>query len=276
MSVQQFWADGQCVSELPMPCRAAEFGDGLFETLRIAKGRALLLSYHLDRLQQGADKLMLSVSRDEVLSQLEQALAAFDASDGALRITCARASSGRGYGFDPGLKAQLWFSFTPTQDDWQCLPAPARIAVAEQRLGYFPRLAGIKHLNRLEQVLASAEARQRGVDELLMCDYRGRPLSMIAANVFLWMPEGYWLTPKLSHTGIAGTVRRLLLSADITTATIVEKAVSWEDVAQATELFYCNSLWGLRPVGEWGDRRWLTWPNTSQLFDEYRERAVQC
>ncbi len=270
MSIPVFWADGQVLDALALPSRAADFGDGIFETLRVHQGRALLLDYHLDRAALGAQRLALNISRAQLAKELAAAIAACKFEHAALRMNIARAASARGYRFDPDLAPLIWFSFTALMDDGRQMQAPAQLDIASYRLSTQPKLAGIKHMNRLDQVLASAEAQALGADELLLCDQSGTPVAVIAGNLFALSPEGQWQTPPVDDAGVAGTVRRFLLASTAAR----ERVLSLEDISKAQELFFCNSVVGLRPVARLGQQHWQQWRHTRKLFDHYTAQVL--
>lgn len=271
MSAPVFWAAGQWIDALALPNRGADFGDGLFETLRVVAGRALLLDYHLDRAMDGASRLALPVKREQLRDEMMAAVAACPFEHAALRMTITRAATGRGYRFDQNQAPTIWFSFSDLAgDDGRQMRAPAHLELADYRLATQAALAGIKHMNRLDQVLAAGEAQQRGVDELLMCDQDGVPVSVIAGNIFALTDQGQWQTPTIERAGVAGTVRRAILERSDS----VEVAMTLADILKAQEVFYCNSLIGLRPVARLGDQQWRQWPQTQQVFRDYLERVL--
>jgi 4-amino-4-deoxychorismate lyase len=121
--------------------------------------------------------------------------------------------------------------------------------LCETRLGRNPRLAGIKHLNRLEQVLAGAELREPGADEGLMRSTDDRVVCATAANVFL-VRGGELRTPRISDCGVAGVMRDVVLRLAQVLGIHVEIGdYTLDDLAQADECFLTNSVRGIRPVG---------------------------
>jgi len=123
------------------------------------------------------------------------------------------------------------------------------VRLCETRLGLNPRLAGMKHLNRLEQVLAGAELRDPGIDEGLMRSIDDRLVSGTAANLFLVRGERL-VTPQISNCGVTGVMREVVLrtAAQLGIATeILDLTVT--DLESADELFLTNSVRGIRPVG---------------------------
>jgi len=132
-------------------------------------------------------------------------------------------------------------------------------------------LSGIKHLNRLENVMAAIEAQEQGVDELVLCDQSGNLVSLGSANLFL-VKDKMILTPKIAGSVIAGTRRALIIErlAPALDLAVKETHLSLNDLEQADEVFCSNALQGIRPVISFKNFRWNTHPVCHALFDLYR------
>jgi 4-amino-4-deoxychorismate lyase len=152
------------------------------------------------------------------------------------------------------------------------MSGPASLSLATLRWPLQPALAGLKHLNRLEQVLAAAERRDRGADEAVMLDQQGQLVSVIAGNLFLVQGKRV-LTPALDTCGIAGTRRQLVLEQWAARLGLQAQAstLGLQDLASADEVFFSNSLLGLRPVASFGEHQWHSHPTCRALFDLYRD-----
>jgi 4-amino-4-deoxychorismate lyase len=229
--------------------RGLAYGDGVFETLLVYQGEPVWWQEHWQRLLRGAARLRLPLpDENEVRHECMAMLAEADKRS-VLKIVLTRGSSGRGYA--PPLDA------TPTVV-LSVHPAPVRITQglhlrwAKTTLAVQPALAGIKHLNRLEQVLARAEWSDFESDEALVCDGEGRVVGAIAANLFVLL-DGRWRTPSVERCGVAGIARDWLL-ANIPKATVAE--LNPAEVSRADALFLCNSVRGILPVRRLGMREW--------------------
>lgn len=244
--------------------RALHYGDGVFRTGLVLEGRLVQREQQLARLAVDASRLdleMPSTLGDEI-----DALCA-EAGEGALRIVLSRADSGRGY--RPGgarCDRLLRISSLPdyAAQDWRngiaCAWSPVLLAVQ-------PRLAGIKHLNRLEQVLASRDWPD-GCREVLMCDAEGRVTSGSRSNVF-FVIDGVLVTPDLSFAGVAGMMREHLVALARQAGVGCEIGlVSPDEVRHASEAFVCNSLIGVWPVRSIGSLALpCPGPVSRRLFD---------
>ncbi len=269
------WVDGRPSAALPLPDRGLQFGDGLFETLLLRDGRPLFEALHLERLTRGLAALDFPPCGGESAAQLSSACAAIAARGwkwASLRITVTRGGGPRGYAPPADPAPRFIVAADPLPRDGATMLPAASVATSEIRCSTQPRLAGIKHLNRLDQVLAAAEAVRRGVDEVLMLDQAGRPLSMSAGNLFAVFGDRI-VTPPLSDCGIAGTRRRLVMEqwAPAIGLAVEESHLSMAQLLRSDELFFSNSLVALRPVGSLEGRPRRTNDVCLALFDRYRE-----
>jgi 4-amino-4-deoxychorismate lyase len=250
-------ADATLFNGRPVPpdCfleRAFQFGDGLFETFAVIDGRPCLWSQHMRRLRLGCARLHLPPPDPDLL--LEEALGLCAGRvRGVLKLVIGAGCSERGYARDPSAPASRWMrvadwpAATPWSDD-----TPLRLQHSRVRLGSQPLLAGLKHLNRLEQVLARRELRP-GMHEAVMYDLQGRVVEAIAANLFL-LQEGRLLTPPIEDCGVAGTVRQHLLEkGGDCGCPVIQAPLRREQLLRAEGLFLGNALLGIRPVVSLGD-----------------------
>lgn len=272
------WVDGVRATALPLPDRGLDFGDGLFETLLLRDGAPLYYELHSERLERGCRVLGFPDCRDALAEQLAVAGAAVAAQGwpwAALRITLTRGDGPRGYTPPAVAVPRVVARASRLHALPGQVPAPAALGLASLRWPLQPALAGLKHLNRLEQVLAAQECRRAGLDEAVMLDQQGGVVSVVAGNLFL-ASGGELLTPRLDQCGIAGTRRRLILErwGPALGLLVRETAVSPAQLEQAEEVFFCNSLIGLRPVGRFGERSWQSHPVCSALYRQYRSEAT--
>ena len=235
--------------------RGLNYGDGLFETMRIHRGALPLWPRHLARLREGAKRLGIALP-DPVFIEacIQETIASTEA--GVLKLLLTRGDGGRGYA--PPVDAQpVW---TLALHSLPQMPAALRLHLCETRLAIQPALAGIKHCNRLEQVLARAEVERAGCDEGLMRDTEGRPVCVTSANLLVCR-DGRWMTPPVERCGVAGVLRGWLLDAGL----VAEAALSMEDVLSAEGLALCNAVRGILPVSMLGARAWAAHPAITDL-----------
>lgn len=226
--------------------RGLQYGDGVFETLRVHRGTLPLWPRHLARLREGAARLGIAVPEPVfVEARIAEQVAGVEA--GVLKLLLTRGDGGRGYA-PPADAVPVWMLTRHP------LPAPqgtVRLHLCETRLAIQPALAGIKHCNRLEQVLARAEAERAGCDDALMRDPDGNAISATSANLLV-LRDGRWWTPPVARCGVAGVLRGWLLDAGL----IAEAVLSLEDVLSAEGLALCNAVRGILPVSSLGAWSW--------------------
>lgn len=226
------------------------YGDGLFETILFVRGASPLWARHMRRLQHGCARLLLPAPDAAMLAQ-EVAEAAAGMPRAVVRITLTRGSGPRGYAPSDAGCTRIVAAHDPPfiPPDWYT--RGIRVRFADLRLGAQPRLAGLKHLNRLEQVLARAEWNDPEIVEALLLDEGDRVICATAANVFLSHRDEL-ATPALDRCGVAGVGREEML-AHWPHAQV--RPVDREELLRADEIFLCSSVRGILPVRELGGRR---------------------
>lgn len=243
------------VEAVPPGNRGLHYGDGLFETLRVHHGEVPLWPRHLARLRDGAARLGIAVPEPAfVEARIAELVAGIDA--GVLKLLLTRGEGGRGYAPPVAAPPTWMLALHPLP----ATPAALRLHPCETRMAFQPALAGIKHCNRLEQVLARAEAERAGGDEGLLCDPDGRPVCATSANLLVFDGRR-WRTPSLARCGVAGVLRGWLLEQGL----LAEAVLSMEEVASAEALALCNAVRGILPVAALGARRWRAHPATTDL-----------
>jgi len=231
--------------------RGLNYGDGLFETMRLADGEIALLDRHLFRLKQGCDRLRLEWPGQAIL-RMEISRVIRDHQFGVVKLMVTRGSIGRGY-----LPAE---AITPTRivglHALPTLPADnyldgVRVHVCKTRLSRNSALGGIKHLGRLEQVLASLEESDSKIDEGLMLDVDDNVIEGIRSNIFL-VRNGEVTTPALDYSGVAGVMRAEVIDTlKANKSSIQIKTVDLDELLCADEIFLSNSIfgiWGIREI----------------------------
>lgn len=242
--------NGQVLVEGVSPYdRGLHYGDGLFETIVCMKGRARLLSLHMDRLSSSCERLRIALGDVTPLRREIEATAAA-AGDALIKVIVTRGEAvARGYGWSgTEVATRLVYRYPLPPENFAAGSEGIRAAVAKLRYGENPQLAGMKHLNRLEQVIARSEVPVENAAELLVFSSSGNLVSGTMSNVFL-VSQGRLLTPKLDRCGVAGVMRRVILREAAATGLAVEESVLGEtDLARADELFITNARIGIWPI----------------------------
>lgn len=258
------WIDGRPGDRVAVLDRGLHYGDGLFETLPVRDGRIPLLEDHLERLAEGCRRLGIA-SPDPALLRQELHAAAKSRSQAVLKLMLTRGSGGRGYRSpNPAtpVRVLLRYPWPDHPEAWS--REGIHLRVCSTRLGHNPVLAGLKHLNRLEQVLARAEWGEGStVQEGLMLDEDGLVVEGTMTNVFAAPEEGRLLTPDLGKCGVAGVMRRHLIQcAEAEGVRVEQRHVPLAQFLEHRELFVCNSIVGVWPVLRVAERDCVPGPMT--------------
>ncbi|HTA66413.1 MAG TPA: aminodeoxychorismate lyase [Xanthomonadaceae bacterium] len=243
--------------------RGLAYGDGVFETILVHRGEPVWWTAHLQRLARGCEVLGIA-KPDPAFLRIETDAIAAGCARGVLKLIVTRGAGARGYAPARDATPTLVLSLSDAP------PASPRdgltVRWCTMPLAIQPRLAGIKHLNRLEQVLARAEwsdANLEGhaIHEGLQCDTAGRVVGATSANLFV-LRAGRWLTPPVADCGIAGICRAWLLEH---VPGAVEAALSRDDIESADAVVLCNAVRGILPVAVLGERRWAMHAGVREL-----------
>lgn len=228
--------------------RAVLYGDSVFETVAVRDQKPLLLKEHLDRLSDGADALNIQYQREALINEINSLILKHDVSC-VLRITVSRGEGGRGYQPDANMDGTRILSLhkLPERLQEQRLDG-ITLGLSSIKLSKQPHLAGHKHSNRIEQVLASMELTDE-VDEIVMLDTDNRVICGSKSNIFALI-DGQWITPKLSLSGIAGVMRGKLISLmnEQQISLSESDSLTTKDIEKAQAVFVSNSLVGIWPV----------------------------
>ncbi len=243
--------------------RGLAYGDGLFETVRVTTaGRAPLWPRHRARLLDGAARLGIPLRAQAVDRCLADTLAAAPAGTGLIKLMVTRGPGGRGY-LPPAHPAPSLFGQHGTRPVWSPLLRHEGIetGLCSEPLERDP-LAGLKHLNRLPQVLARMEVARQGWHEGLLLDRRGCPLEATAMNLFALFGDTLW-TPPLDTAGVAGVGRDWLLTRARTQGHPVQVRLRpLSHLRTADSVFLINSVVGVLPVRKLA--QWV-WPVTEPV-----------
>ena len=264
--------DGQAsVNDLAAD-RGLAYGDGLFETIPLYDGKLLNWQAHCTRLQHGCALFGIACPDDRVLWR-ECASISAQRRHAVLKIIITRGSGGRGYRAPYTSRARRIVSV----HDWPAdldtgAKAGVRTWICAHRLGHNPVLAGIKHLNRLDQVIASREWPDPEMFEGLMFDIEDQLIEGTRSNLFLVHADTL-ATPALAKCGVDGIVRQAVIAAARgLQLPLAITALRRADLAAADEVFICNSVIGVRAIAEVaGLRHFTPGPVTARLAGLLRD-----
>jgi 4-amino-4-deoxychorismate lyase len=244
-----FLINGELNETLSAQDRGLHYGDGVFETIAVNKGNLLCWDKHYERLQLGCQILDFACPAKELLQNEAQQVIS-DAKE-VLKIILTRGAGGRGYNPPKQITPTRIVANYPWPDysDKQ-VKEGVKVRICDFRLGFNPKLAGIKHLNRLEQVLARNEWTDMGIAEGLMLDQNDNIIEGTMSNIFM-VQGNKLITPDLSQCGIDGIIRQYIIELAPELDMHIEiRTVKQDELFSAEELFLCNSTFGLWPVRE--------------------------
>ena len=255
--------------------RGLHYGDGIFETIALRAGKPCLWERHWSRLQAGYDVLKLNSPNEmQWLDDIDRLVK--PDTEAVIKLMLTRGASGRGYAspVEAGVTRIAMLSATadyPTTWHQQGV----RVRWCEQRLGRNPQLAQIKHLNRLEQVMARSEWPAEITDgnfaEGLMLNSDGYVVEGVSSNVFI-VREQQLITPDLTAAGVAGVMRAEVLQQAETLGIVTHIAhLTPDDFLQADEVFITNSLIGVWPVRELGNNHYTVGSVSSCIKETIKE-----
>ena len=284
-------------AKLSLDNRGLAYGDGFFTTMGVIDGQILWLDYHQQRLVSHAAALQLQLDSQSLLAMLKTH--AKQLQQGMLKLIVTRAEQEvRGYGYTPntgGSACEIWFKSSPmaittaqslplANNQFISLqPAASAICLSSQIACLPPPLAGLKSLNRLDNVLASGELQaikaktlagtiKPSIAEGLLRDMSGQWVEGTMSNVFYQLVEapvakssnrphsqnnsnsnylsaGQWYTPSMAHSGVAGVMRQVIIDTLSTSNNpVIIRSLQDEDLPHLSQLFFCNALRGIMPM----------------------------
>ena len=284
-------------AKLSLDNRGLAYGDGFFTTMGVIDGQILWFDYHQQRLVSHAAALQLQLDSQSLLAMLKTH--AKQLQQGMLKLIITRAEQEvRGYGYTPniggGSACEIWLKSSPMAittarslplADGQFIPlqpAASAICLSSQIACLPPTLAGLKSLNRLDNVLASGELQaikaktladtiKPSIAEGLLRDMSGQWVEGTMSNVFYqlveapvakssnrphsqnnssnYLTQGQWYTPSMAQSGVAGVMRQVIIDALANTERpVVMRSLHDEDLPRITRLFFCNALRGIMPM----------------------------
>ena len=253
--------------------RGFAYGDGVFETCRYQRGSIPLWSYHRERLLQSAERLQIPIDESLLMQYIDSLFAQLiplGIQDAVVKIILTRGVGGRGYRLPGNIRPTYCVGVFPgsqLKTDQYCKGVNVR--VCNLRLAQSPVLAGMKHLNRLEHILARAEWQDEFAEGVLL-DAQGRVIEATVSNLFV-VKNNQLHTPDLSAAGVAGIMRRTIIEKLAPDLGLVCHVVDMEldFLKDADEIFLSNSVYGIWPVNQLVDDR-LAKKTLQSNYSEHR------
>ena len=245
-----FLVNGVQQSHVNIDNRGLAYGDGLFTTAKIVNGHIHYLTAHVERLFFGCEKLGITPPIKEALSQQLKDIAK-NYSLAVLKVIITASSGGRGYARASENSYDLIITVHDYPEHYDVFASSGiNLGLSSQKLGVNPMLAGLKHLNRLEQVLLRKELSSRVEDDLLVTNINDEVIAATSANVFFYL-NGKLHTPDVSESGVNGIMRQVILQRYPDT---IIKPITLNDIANAQAMLICNCVMGLVPIASFNGR----------------------
>ncbi len=240
--------------------RGLHYGDGLFETIAAVQGEMPLLEWHLQRLISDAKRLFGRFPDDLLMQRLEKirSILKIHPQPAVVKLLLTRGISGRGYSFEINTPLHLFayiYPYSPMS------PTQRRQGITvvncQHRLAGRGDLGSMKHCNRLDQVFARAEVMLHQAQEGFMFSPDDFLIEATSANVVVKL-DGQWFTPDVSHIGVAGVGRHLLLEQE----TVKIRNIRMRELRQAEAMATINSVQGVVPISVWSELKLSASPDT--------------
>ena len=262
-------APADAANAIAIADRGLNYGDGLFETMALREGKVRLLDAHMTRLASGCARLKIGYPGTQLLHK-EIAGVTGTIREGVVKIVITRGSAGRGY--RPPADAAPTRIVT-LHDLPPASNAEIKVRWCEMRLSRNPALAGIKHLNRLEQVLAQSECNDAQIEEGLMLDHEGELVCGTSSNIFI-VRGGELMTPDLRYCGVHGVMRAEVIKTAKQLGIDVHEEPLWADnLETASEVFVTNAVRGIRSVVMLDELTWSNGPVTQAIRKAIEKHA---
>ena len=257
--------NGEPGNVIPVDDRGLSYGDGLFETMALVDGRIRLLDFHLQRLEDGCRRLGITMP-DRAALQTDLESVCEKKTRAVIKLIVTRGRGERGYRVTGGFEPTRIVSAGGWPDDTDAAAIQGvNVRVCDTRLVSNPRLAGVKHLNRLEQVLARMEWDDPDIQEGLMLDRDGHVIGGTMSNIFA-VSGGGLMTPALDQCGVAGVMRRHVLDLAQRLGIDAEiEQLTLDALDECDELLLTNAIIGIWPVKKVAQRHLEPGPVTQRL-----------
>lgn len=257
MTVPQYLINGRSDVQITPMDRGFAYGDGVFRTLGCSHGKLSFWELHYRKLVEDCNRLdIVCPSADLLLGDIER-LPDLESGESVIKIVVTRGEGARGYAL-PALAQPTRVvikSAYPEYPETNFLKGVS-LHLCQVRLGHQPQLAGIKHLNRLENILARMEWNTPEFADGVLMDIDGNVIECTASNLFI-RTGGELFTPDLTQCGVAGITRQRILeiSSDLGLNAIIAP-IPLADMMDADEIIICNSLYGAWQVIDFNNKQW--------------------
>lgn len=261
------WVDGERNSVIPVTDRGIQYGDGAFTTIRVYRGKPCWLDEHLLRLQEAANRLkLLDFVREKLITEVES-VAAFPGV-GIIKVILTRGDGIRGYSPIGASGRRIVTAYPPLASNAADYRNGITVRFCDLRLSAQPLLAGLKHLNRLEQVMARSEWQDNQILEGIICDEHDQIIAATSANIFARFGQQL-RTPVLDRCGVAGVCRDRILQSPPLGFSVAVTAIARAELLTADELFITNCARGVVPISKVGNINFASHQAAQMLMQQW-------
>lgn len=259
-SMFKSWVDGEETQFISIQDRGLLYGDGFFTTIAVKDARPYLLEFHLERIRRSSERLFLNLSMDELEKNLLRFLKEMpQAGRFILKVIVTRGEGRRSYRISEDSKSRIileLFEFQGYEELKAKRADGLKVSFCHQPISHQPSLAGIKHLNRLENVLLASEPHLTSFHEAFVFDVDGFLVEGLSSNIFL-LKDDVLYTPVLDKAGVEGVVKAWVKSElKRRSIAFVEKQLIKENILQADAIFMTNCIIGVCKVSSIDQHSW--------------------
>ncbi|WP_396586320.1 aminodeoxychorismate lyase [Bermanella sp. R86510] len=263
--------NGHFIGEVSGYDRGLQFGDGVFETMRVKSSHIVALDLHVARLENSLDALNIprpySNIQDWIAEQCQMLLEQSNLTHAILKLIVTRGTSNRGYRYDSSITPNVMLSLNPSPSvDSAIYNEGVETRLCKTQCAIQPQLAGLKHLNRLENVLARAEV--KGEFEGLMCNAYGYVVEGTMSNL-LFLKDSQFYTPKLNVSGVKGIMRQRVINHLKNNIGVIETDIAQNSLPSFDSVLLCNSVLGVVPIRKIEQNSYTIAPQAAQLVNAF-------
>ncbi|MDR9826169.1 aminodeoxychorismate lyase [Vibrio sp. FNV 38] len=269
------WVNGELSNSISLSDRSFQYGDGTFTTALVRNAKVVRWNEHRARLIEAAGRLSITPPDwSQVEIWLQHAIASVQPEDlFGIKILISRGSGGRGYspcGCHEPVVVISYFSYPTHYADWHS--GGVELGICQRQLGLVPMLAGIKHNNRLEQVLLKTEMDEKGFVDGLVKDMEGYVCETTMANL-IWRRDDVLFSPRIDRAGVDGITYQIALNHAKTLGfKTVNGRFTIEDLLEADEVLMTNAVLGIAPVRKIEHHTF----SFTNLAEELRKSYMSC
>ena len=264
-----FQINGKLTNKISVEDRAVQYGDGVFETIAVKENLLEFWKEHYQRLSKGCKVLKIKCPPEVFLKkEISKFLKKIKKKKFILKIIISRGIGGRGY--NPPKKAKSTRILGAY--NWPNYPEKnfkkgIKIDICKTKLAMQPHLSEIKHLNRLEQIIARSEWQSKNISESIMLDFNENVIEGTMSNIF-GVKKNVFYTPDIKFSGIKGIMRNKILKLLKTKKEKYKvKKITLKELLNFEEIFICNSIFGIWSVTQILKKKFPFGKKTKELID---------